>query len=114
MQRIEEHITQYFQDLYWKNQQPGAWFTEWKGKSLTPEMATWLERPFLLEEIKTAVFSTAPDKAPGPDGFSMAFFQHCWDILKDELALLRDFHSNGKFPEVLMPHLSPSYRRKPD
>jgi hypothetical protein len=22
------------------------------------------------------------DKAPGPDGFSMAFFQKCWGVLK--------------------------------
>lgn len=33
----------------------------------------WLIRPFCLEEFKKAVFSTAKDRAPGPDGFSMAF-----------------------------------------
>ena len=25
------------------------------------------------------------DKAPGPNGFSMAFFQSCWSVLKKEI-----------------------------
>lgn len=92
-------ITQYFQDLYSKNQQPGAWFTEWKGKSLTPETASRLEtgKTLLTGCYQNSSSSIAPNKAPGPDGFTMAFFQHCWDTVKDDLlALLRDFHSNGK------------------
>ena len=26
-----------------------------------------------------------PDKAPGPDGFTASFFQHCWEIIKSDL-----------------------------
>jgi hypothetical protein len=34
------------------------------------------------------------DKAPGPDGFTMAFFQKCWDILKNDLmAVFAEFHN---------------------
>jgi hypothetical protein len=25
------------------------------------------------------------DKVPGPDGFSMAFFQKCWGVLKQNI-----------------------------
>jgi hypothetical protein len=25
------------------------------------------------------------DKAPGPDGFTMAFFQSCWAVLKRDV-----------------------------
>jgi hypothetical protein len=25
------------------------------------------------------------DKAPSPDGFAMAFFQKCWEVLKDDI-----------------------------
>lgn len=33
------------------------------------------------------------DKAPGPDGFTMAFFHKCWDILKyDIMAVFAEFH----------------------
>jgi hypothetical protein len=34
------------------------------------------------------------DKAPGPDGFSLAFFQDCWEVVKgDIMAVFADFHS---------------------
>lgn len=44
---------------------------------LRPQQASSLERPYPLKEIKEAIFSLALDKAPGSDGFSMAFFQEC-------------------------------------
>jgi hypothetical protein len=32
--------------------------------------------------------------APGPDHFPIEFYQHCWDIIKDDLVVLfHDFHS---------------------
>jgi hypothetical protein len=37
------------------------------------------------EEIKAAVMATAPEKAPGSDGFIGAFFKSCWKIVKQEL-----------------------------
>jgi hypothetical protein len=38
------------------------------------------------------------DKAPGPDGFSMAFFQKCWEVIKkDMMAVFKEFHETGKF-----------------
>jgi hypothetical protein len=40
----------------------------------------------------------AGDKAPGPDSFSMAFFQVCWGTLKkDVLAVFTDFHEYRSF-----------------
>ncbi|GLT61308.1 hypothetical protein SLA2020_340270 [Shorea laevis] len=42
------------------------------------------------------------DKAPGPDGFSMAFFQDCWDVLKsDIMGVFHDFHAHSKFVKSL-------------
>jgi hypothetical protein len=42
------------------------------------------------------------NKAPGPDGFSMAFFQACWGVLKEDIrAVLADFHARGKFEKSL-------------
>jgi hypothetical protein len=38
------------------------------------------------------------DKAPGPDGFSMAFFQKCWEVVKkDMMAVFKEFHESRKF-----------------
>jgi len=38
-----------------------------------------LTRHVTPQEIKTAVFSTGPHWAPGPDGFSAAFYHEFWD-----------------------------------
>ena len=44
-----------------------------------------LDLPFSELEIKEAIDDMPSEKAPGPDGFSIAFFQSCWDIVKDDL-----------------------------
>ena len=42
------------------------------------------------------------DKAPGPDGFSMAFFQSCWGVLKTEImAVFHNFHTQAVFEKGL-------------
>lgn len=44
-----------------------------------------LEAQFTEQEIWEAIKSMPPDKAPGPDGFSVLFYQTCWDIIKGDL-----------------------------
>lgn len=46
-----------------------------------------MERLFEEAEVKKVVWSIEDDKASSPDGFSMAFFKSCWDVIK------RDFYS---------------------
>ncbi|KAH9320148.1 hypothetical protein KI387_021917, partial [Taxus chinensis] len=38
-----------------------------------------------LEELQKSVFTLEGDKAPGPDGFSINFFQKFWEICSDDL-----------------------------
>lgn len=52
---------------------------------ISEEQARWLERPFEEKKIKEAVFNCEGDKAPGPDGFSLSFYQACWDVVKNDL-----------------------------
>jgi carbamoylphosphate synthase small subunit len=35
-----------------------------------------LVAPITKEEVRTALFQMHPDKAPGPNGFNLAFYQH--------------------------------------
>ncbi|WJZ96627.1 hypothetical protein VitviT2T_015292 [Vitis vinifera] len=36
------------------------------------------------------------DKAPGPDGFTIAVFQDCWDVIKEDLVrVFPEFHRSG-------------------
>lgn len=61
-----------------------------------------LERPFVEEEIYKAISDMAKDKALGPDGFSMGFFQTRWDIVKgDVMQIFNEFHSFQKFEKSL-------------
>uniref|UniRef100_A0A2N9IYP8 Reverse transcriptase domain-containing protein n=1 Tax=Fagus sylvatica TaxID=28930 RepID=A0A2N9IYP8_FAGSY len=60
-----------------------------------------LDKPF-TEEVLGVLKDMAGDKAPGPDGYSMAFFQRCWDIVKnDVMAVFREFYTHvGHVPNV--------------
>ncbi|WVZ55767.1 hypothetical protein U9M48_006389 [Paspalum notatum var. saurae] len=52
-----------------------------------------LDAPFTEEELKTAIQQMPADKAPGPDGFTGAFFTKCWEIIKaDVLKAANAFH----------------------
>ena len=44
-----------------------------------------LMSPVTEEEITSIVWSMEPDKAPGPDGFSVHFYRICWEIIKYDL-----------------------------
>lgn len=57
-----------------------------------------LDLPFTEEEVLGVVKDMASEKVPGPDGFSMAFFQCYWDIVKqDVMEVLHHFHTYGSF-----------------
>ena len=62
----------------------------------------WLERRFEKDEILSVIRDMEGDKAPGPDGFSMAFFHHCWRVVeRDVLAVFEEFHQHCKFEKSL-------------
>ncbi|KAK1620547.1 hypothetical protein QYE76_026064 [Lolium multiflorum] len=58
---------------------------DWAEMGLPAPDLSELDVPFTLEELKTAVFDTPSDKAPGPDGFSAGFFKTSWGVVKDDL-----------------------------
>ncbi|KAK4571672.1 hypothetical protein RGQ29_030188 [Quercus rubra] len=69
-------------------------------KNLYKESEGW--RPFVEEEILQVVSDMEGDKAPGPDGFTMAFYQHCWKVVeKDVLAVFEEVFHHCKFEKSL-------------
>ena len=60
--------------------------------------AETLELPFTEGEVQTALMEMNGDKAPGPDGFSLFFWQCCWDFVKEEiLEMFKEFHNHNMF-----------------
>ena len=65
---------------------------------ISQQEAESLEIPFSENEIHSALMEMSGDKAPGPDGFTMAFWQSCWDFVKEEiLAMFNELHEQGSF-----------------
>ena len=79
----EEHKTLFFKKLYSKEAWNCPFLDNLAFSQIDTRVATWLERPFSEDELKTAEFDLGSDRAPGPDGFPMAFFQTFWEDVKD-------------------------------
>lgn len=48
------------------------------------------------------VRSLSGDKEPGPDGFTLTFFQSCWEVVKgDVLLIFNEFAQKGSFVRSL-------------
>ena len=57
-----------------------------------------LQKEFEDQEIWDWVKLCDSDKAPGPDGFTMAFYTHCWEAIgKDVIATIKNFHERCIF-----------------
>jgi hypothetical protein len=70
--------------------------------SILESEASWLEIAFVEEEVKKVVSAMNGDKAPGLDGYSIAFFQAFWDVLRlDIMKVFFDFHARGMFEKSL-------------
>ena len=61
-----------------------------------------LEEMFTEEEVLAAVSGLNVDKAPGPDGFPIAFWSFSWDFVKEEvMGFFNDFFQNERFVKSL-------------
>ena len=91
-----------FQQLL--SEEPG-WKADIEGlhlQSLNSSEAEGLELPFTEEEIHSALLEMNGDKAPGPDGFIVAFWQFCWDFVKEEIVdLFKEFYEQRSFAKSL-------------
>ena len=69
---------------------------------ISQQEAENLEIPFFENEIHSALMEMNGDKAFGPDGFTMAFWQSCWDFVKVKiLEMFKEFHEQSSFLKSL-------------
>ena len=91
-----------FQDLL---SDPGGWRPCWNNiefDNIGAEEAARLEESLSVDEVFSALSDLNGDKAPGPEGFSLAFWQFYWDFVKDKvMGFFKDFFERGKFVRSL-------------
>lgn len=95
---IKREIVAYYQNLYTETK-------EWRPQcnlrdcpTINTEDNQMLLSPFDPQEIWESVKACAGDKAPGPDGYTMAFYTQCWEVIgSDVIAAVQNFHANGTF-----------------
>lgn len=84
--QIKQEVEQYFRNLF-TTSNPSGYDEILSGipRSITESMNKNLTRSVDEAEIKKALFSMHPNKAPGPDGMSPLFFQKYWSIVSTDV-----------------------------
>ena len=99
---MTDQVVQFYKKLYketeeWRPFVEGLEFNQIEGLE-----RDWLERRFEQEEVFRVVKEMEGDKAPGPNGFSLAFYHHCWGVVeRDVLAVFEEFYQHSKFEKSL-------------
>eukprot|EP00253_Pinus_taeda_P015345 PITA_15345 len=64
---------------------------------ITADQNKELDKEVTIEEIEWSILSMAQDKAPGPNGFTVAFYRTHWEIIKkDFVRMVKNFFSKSK------------------
>jgi hypothetical protein len=88
-EEIKKATTSHFGKLYTKegedNQDQSKKFIEHIPHMIKEEDNTELSKEVTVEEVKAVLNQFDPDKAPGPDGFTLHFYRNCWTIIKKDL-----------------------------
>ncbi|KAJ9682407.1 hypothetical protein PVL29_018343 [Vitis rotundifolia] len=99
---LKNSVVGAFQKLYsdeegWRPNIDGLSFME-----LDSSEAERLEIPFSEEEVFATLSDLGKDKASELDGFTMAFWIFCWEVVKVEImGFFREFHERGRFVKSL-------------
>ena len=99
---IVDCISQFYRQLYMEDVAHRPFLDDVEFSSISVEDASWLDRPFEEEEVFGVINDFNGDKALGPDGFSMAFFQSCRGVLKTKIMVVfHNFHTQAVFEKSL-------------
>ncbi|XP_060965673.1 uncharacterized protein LOC115711034 [Cannabis sativa] len=96
---LEAVITRYFSDLFRSTNIDLGNILNGVRPTVSSEQNAQLLLPITEDEVRNALFQMHPDKSPGPDGMTPAFFQKHWSIVgSDVVNFVRDFFNEGSFP----------------
>ena len=101
-EEVKQQIVNFYSSLYQENESWRPMADGLSFYSIGAAARVHIERPFELEEVLQVLKDVQGDKAPGPDGFTMVFFQQCWSVLeKDVMDFFGEVHMHGKFEKSL-------------
>lgn len=94
---IFSHIQYYFSHLFPSSGSIiSSSLMEGIPRTVTEEINSRLTEPITEMEVKKAVFAMNPDKTPGPDGMSAAFYRQHWEAIKTGVfSCVQNFFENN-------------------
>jgi len=99
---VKGAIVKFYEKLYHENFSCRPFLEGISCSSISLEDAGELKKEFSKEEVQKAINVLGKEKAPGPNGINIAFFKHCWDIVKGNvMGFFSDFHKRGTFEKSL-------------
>eukprot|EP00253_Pinus_taeda_P012146 PITA_12146 len=94
---VEGHYKNLYQDGNQGNEEEVFDFLSNIPLLISADENTALCRPITDEEVIKVIWSMEADKAPGPDGFTIHFYQSCWEVIKtDLLKMIKGFMRKAK------------------
>jgi hypothetical protein len=94
-----EHATNFYKNLFGPVHDTGVRLRDdtWgENEKLSEEDRINLDRSFSEQEIYDTICQMEKNKAAGPDGIPVEFYQHCWGIIKiDLMQMFNDFHEHA-------------------
>jgi hypothetical protein len=98
-QDIQSELMQYYSSLMQEPQQHRneaiKKITQHIPKILNEDHNEALMRQITMEEVEQAIWEIPKGKSPGPDGFTVDFYQACWPVIKNE-----SLGSGGRLPQI--------------
>jgi hypothetical protein len=99
---IREKVVHFYESLY---QESESWRPTMDGlefDGITTTESELLEHKFEKDEVLQVLKDLQGDKAPGPDGFTMAFFQKCWSVIEEDvMGFFDEVYHHCKFERSL-------------
>nr|KAJ0214448.1 hypothetical protein LSAT_V11C400195850 [Lactuca sativa] len=93
---IKERVFKHFAGRFTEPIKSRPKFISSKFLKLPPYAIEYLEEPFSLAEVKSAIWACGLDRAPGLDGFSFAFLKQHWETIGGDFYLaVKHFEASG-------------------
>ena len=99
---IRNEIVDFYQILYKETESWRPSLNILDVQTITEEEQILLSRDFEENEVLEGIKQCVVDKAPGPDGYTLAFFPAFWETIKDDvMQTFQHFHAHQKFEKVI-------------